>query len=75
MRLVAKDKDKVKHHRHEIQALADKTKVEIGEFRNMVDMVQQASAKWPGQKGDGGGEPAPRHLHRQETNRGRSFLT
>ncbi len=34
--LVAKDKDKVKHHRHAIQALADETNVEIGEFRNMV---------------------------------------
>jgi RNA polymerase primary sigma factor len=39
--LVAKDKDKVKHHRHEIQALADETMVEIAAFRNMVDMVQQ----------------------------------
>jgi RNA polymerase primary sigma factor len=39
--LVAKDKDKVKHYRHEIQALAAETRLEIGEFRETVDMVQK----------------------------------
>ena len=39
--LVAKDKDKVEHHRHAIQALAGATKLEISEFRNIVDLVQK----------------------------------
>jgi RNA polymerase primary sigma factor len=39
--LVAKDKDKVKQHRHEIQMLAGETGLEIGEFRNIVHMVQK----------------------------------
>ena len=34
--LVAKDKDKVKQHRHEIQVLAGETGLEIGEFRKIV---------------------------------------
>jgi len=39
--LVARDKDKVKQHRHEIQVLAGETGLEIGEFRNIVHMVQK----------------------------------
>ena len=39
--LVAKDKDKVKHYRHEIRALAGETWLEIGEFRKTVDLVQK----------------------------------
>lgn len=39
--LVAKDKDKVKQHRHEIQTLAAETGLEIGEFRKIVQMVQK----------------------------------
>src|SRR5256885_1608200 len=39
--LVAKDKDKVKEHRHEIQVLAGETGLEIGEFRKIVQMVQK----------------------------------
>src|SRR3954471_2052027 len=39
--LVAKDKDKVKQHRHEIQVLAGETGLEIGEFRKIVHMVQK----------------------------------
>ena len=39
--LVARDKDKVKQHRHEIQALAGETGLEIGEFRKIVHMVQK----------------------------------
>ncbi len=39
--LVARDKDKVKQHRHEIQVLASETGLEIGEFRNIVHMVQK----------------------------------
>jgi RNA polymerase primary sigma factor len=39
--LVAKDKDKVKGHRHEIQVLAGETGLEIGEFRKIVYMVQK----------------------------------
>jgi RNA polymerase primary sigma factor len=36
----AKDKDKIKSHRHDIHALAGETGLEIGEFRNIVHMVQ-----------------------------------
>jgi RNA polymerase primary sigma factor len=39
--LVARDKDKVKQHRHEIQVLAGETGPEIGEFRKIVHMVQK----------------------------------
>jgi len=38
--LVAKDKDTIKQHRHEIHALAGETGLEIGEFRKIVRMVQ-----------------------------------
>jgi RNA polymerase primary sigma factor len=39
--LVAKDKDKVKEHRHQIQVLAGETGLEIQEFRKIVHMVQK----------------------------------
>src|SRR3989449_1719387 len=39
--LVARDKDKVKQHRHEVQVLAGETGLEIGEFRKIVQMVQK----------------------------------
>jgi RNA polymerase primary sigma factor len=39
--LVAKDKDQIKAHRHEIHALAGETGLEIGEFRKIVHMVQK----------------------------------
>jgi RNA polymerase primary sigma factor len=39
--LVAKDKDKIKELRLEIQALAGLTGLEIGEFRKIVHMVQK----------------------------------
>src|SRR5205809_1004608 len=39
--LIARDKDKVKQHRHEIQVLAGETGLEIGEFRKIVHMVQR----------------------------------
>ena len=38
---VAKDKDKIKQHRHEIHALASETGLEIGEFRKIVQIVQK----------------------------------
>src|SRR6516164_5234987 len=38
---VARDKEKVKQHRHEIQVLAGETGLEIGEFRKIVQMVQK----------------------------------
>ena len=38
---VAKDKDTIKQHRHEIHALAGETGLEIGEFRKIVRMVQK----------------------------------
>ncbi|MGA8612906.1 MAG: RNA polymerase sigma factor RpoD [Xanthobacteraceae bacterium] len=40
-RFVARDKDTIKQHRHEIHALAGETGVEIGEFRKIVHMVQK----------------------------------
>jgi RNA polymerase primary sigma factor len=39
--LVAKDKDRIKQHRHDIQVLAGETGLEIGEFRKIVHMVQK----------------------------------
>ena len=39
--LVARDKDRVKQHRHDIQVLAGETGLEIGEFRKIVHMVQK----------------------------------
>src|SRR4030088_3104949 len=39
--LVAKDKDRIKQHRHEIQVLAGETRLEIGEFRQIVHMAQK----------------------------------
>ncbi len=39
--LIAKDKDKVKEHRHQIHVLAGETGLEIGEFRKIVQMVQK----------------------------------
>jgi RNA polymerase primary sigma factor len=38
---VARDKDKIKDFRHEIQTLAALTGLEIGEFRKIVHMVQK----------------------------------
>ena len=38
---VAKDKVKIKQHRHEVHALAGETGLEIGEFRKIVQMVQK----------------------------------
>src|SRR5437870_1041858 len=39
--LVARDKDKVKEHRHQIHVLAGETGLEIQEFRKIVQMVQK----------------------------------
>jgi RNA polymerase primary sigma factor len=39
--LVTKEKDKIKSHRHDIHALAGETGLEIGEFRQIVHMVQK----------------------------------
>ena len=43
--LIAKDKDQVKQHRHEIQVLAGETGLEIGEFRKIVRWCRRASAR------------------------------
>src|SRR6059058_2085732 len=50
--LVARDKDKVKQHRHEIQMLAGETGLEIGEFRKIVQMVQKGEREAQGQEGN-----------------------
>jgi RNA polymerase primary sigma factor len=39
--LVARDKEKVKQHRHEIQVLAGETGLEIGEFRGIVQQGER----------------------------------
>src|SRR2546423_2669988 len=39
--LVARDKDKIKQYRHDIQVLAGETGLDIGEFRNIVHVVQK----------------------------------
>src|SRR6516162_4159764 len=39
--LVARDKDRIKQHRHDIHVLAGETGLEIGEFRKIVQMVQK----------------------------------
>jgi RNA polymerase primary sigma factor len=38
---VARDKDKIKQYRHDIQVLAGETGLEIGEFRKIVQIVQK----------------------------------
>jgi RNA polymerase primary sigma factor len=38
---VAKDKDKIRQYRHDIQVLAGETGLEIGDFRKIVHMVQK----------------------------------
>ena len=38
---VARDKDKIKQYRHDIQVLASETGLEIGEFHKIVHMVQK----------------------------------
>src|SRR5437660_113578 len=38
---VARDKDKIRQYRHDIQVLAGETGLEIGEFRKIVHMVQK----------------------------------
>src|SRR5262249_30994596 len=74
--LVARDKEKVKQHRHEIQVLAGETGLEIGEVRKIVQMVQ---------KGEREARPAKKEmveadLHlgnpigKKYTNRGLQFL-
>ena len=39
--LVAKDQGRIELHRHDIQSLATETGLEIGEYRNIVHMVQK----------------------------------
>src|SRR5262249_4394922 len=49
--LVARDKEKVKQHRHEIQVLAGETGLEIGEVREIVQVVQKGARETrPAQK-------------------------
>src|SRR5207342_276263 len=38
---VAKEKDKIRQYRHDIQVLAGETGLDIGEFRKIVQMVQK----------------------------------
>ena len=64
---VARDKDRIKELRTQIHALADRDRAR--DRRIPQDRAHGAEGRArgaPGQEGDGGGEPAPRHLHRQE---------
>ena len=64
---VAHDKDRIKSIRGDIQALASETGP--GDRRVSQDRPHGAEGRArgaPGEEGNGGGEPAPRHLDRQE---------
>ena len=64
---VAHDKDRIKQIRGDIQSLATETGLEIGEYPQDRPHGAEGRARGaPGQEGDGGGEPAPRHLDREE---------
>ena len=70
--LVAKDKDKVKEIRGQIHELAGETGAR--DRRIPQDRAHGAEGRArspPGEEGNGGGEPAPRHLHRQEVHQPR----
>src|SRR5262249_16331964 len=74
--LVARDKEKVKQHRHEIQVLAGGTGVEIGEFPKIGQMGEKGerearqAKKEVGEGNPGRGHPIPK----KNTNRGLPFL-
>ena len=62
---VAKDKDRIKHIRGDIHALAGETGLEIQELQDRAHGAEGRARGAPGQERDGG-ESAPRHLDRQE---------
>ncbi len=65
--LVAKDKDKIKEHRHEIHVARGRDRARDRRVpQDRADGAEGRARSPPGQEGDGGGEPAPRHLDRQE---------
>src|SRR5262249_1355937 len=74
--LVARDKDKIKQHRHEIQVLAGETGLEIGEVRKIGQMVQKGEGEArQAQKEMGGGKPRLVIMNAKKyTNRGLQFL-
>ncbi len=61
------EKDTIRDIRDEIQNLATETAISIPEFRKIVNQVQKGEREARDrQEGNGRGQPAPRHLHRQE---------
>ncbi len=65
--LVAIDKDQIKSHRHDIQALAAETGLEIGRVpQARAHGAEGRTRGAPGEEGDDRGEPPSRHFHRQE---------
>ncbi len=69
---VAADKNPIKEIRGEIQSLATETGLEIQEFRRLVHMVQKGEREARQAKKEMvEGQPAPRHLDRQEIHQSR----
>jgi len=64
---VARDKDRIRELRTQIQMLATETGLEIGEFRKDRTSGAKGRARGtPSQEGDGGGKPTTRHRHLQK---------
>ena len=64
---VAKEKDRIKEIRSLVHDLAAQTGVEIARIpQDRAHGAEGRARGAPGQEGDGGGQPAPRHFHRQE---------
>jgi RNA polymerase primary sigma factor len=61
--------------RSEISEIAQATGMSLAEFRRIVNQVQKGRARGPHrQEGNGRGEPAPRHLDRQEIHQSRPAI-
>jgi RNA polymerase primary sigma factor len=72
--LVAKEKDRIKEIRTLVHDLAAQTGVEISDLQDRAHGAEGRARSPPGQEGDGGGQPAPRHFHRQEIHQPRPAI-
>ena len=67
-----KDAKEISEIRGEIDEIATLTGIDIGEFKQIVQMVQKGEREaGPRQEGDGRGQPAPGHHDRQEVHQPR----